>query len=113
MSFYEIASTSPEALHHGDTIAATWHSHGLTERFAEAANEIQYGIQKLLVTETHTIESIADFFGIHTFHHNITNKNLLGCHITLHPHGILEIERPDQKHSTTFPVIRRQQLLAA
>ncbi len=66
----------------------------------------------LEIKTEHTLESIADYFGIHPFHHHIMNKNLVGCTLTLHPQGHLEIVRPGEKYATSFPVFRRQEELA-
>lgn len=65
-------------------------------------------VQTLVVGTEHTLESIAEYFQILPFHHHIMNRNLVGCELTLHPHGHLEIKRPDEKYATSFPVSRLQ-----
>jgi hypothetical protein len=110
MFSYEASSTSIEALHHdGEELPL---SHTLAQ-LSELASEVGSELQSLAVDANHTIDSIAEYFGIHHFGHHITVRSLAGCELTLHPHGILEIRRPGALHPTSFPVVRRQSVLAA
>ena len=109
MFSFESASTSPEALVHDTNIMSEWHT---MSALRDLKQEIQHDLQTLVVGAEHTLESIAEHFGIYHFGHNLANKNLLGCKLLLHPHGILEIQRPGVTYSTSFPVIRREMILA-
>ncbi len=107
----EVAGTSPEALLHGQELSAIWHSSWLTQRISQAANDALYEVRTLVVWAEHTLDSIAEHFDIHPFHHHITNRNLFNCVITLDSNSFLHIERPNEKNITRFPVIRRNQTL--
>jgi hypothetical protein len=104
----EVAGTSHEAFLHGQSVTALWHSQSLTQKFSKAASAALMEVQTLVVGTEHTLESIAEYFQILPFHHHIMNRNLVGCELTLHPHGHLEIKRPDEKYATSFPVSRLQ-----
>jgi hypothetical protein len=109
MFSYEAPSSSPEALHHDFNMPSNWH---VAEALRALEDEITYDTKTLVVTASHTFASIADALGIHSFDHQIASKNLLGCTLTLHPHGVLEIRHPGAQYATSFPVVRRELSLA-
>ena len=102
------------AIHHDHAEVSEWQMQNgiemvgtLKTQFAQAANEVLFAVQELIVQSEHSLESIAEYFGIHSFAHHIASKNLTGCTLVLTADHHLEIHRPDVAHVTRFPVIRK------
>ena len=103
----EVASTSTLALHHDHEDLPQWHAMSIIDQVATAANEAIFSTLELVVQAEHSLESIAEHFGIHSFGHHIASKNLTGCTLVLTADHHLEIYRPGVVHATRFPVMRK------
>ena len=80
---------------------------GLLDQVGQAANQALFSVKRLVVEAEHSLDSIAEYFGIHSFAHHIASKNLTGCTLVLTADHHLEIHRPNVAHVTRFPVIRK------
>ena len=77
----------------------------ISQNVSEAANDALSSVEQFIATSEDTFQKIAERFGIASFVHQVSNKNLEWVTFRFYPkHQFLEMHRPNQKYATTFPV---------